>query len=306
MESSNRSLVLKANTDIDTNLDAIVEALKYDIAYKYDIVVTPETVAETKKLMAQINKDKDTFKMDFKLHYNTIIEPLKKLDLKAKEIIEYYEQAREALKSQVEKYEEKRFDEIKNLCTDYIISKGYTIEQIDATSISSKLSSVSNGKLTTAAIAALDALIFTIENDKRNAEIEAKNKALEIEVKRLESEQAEKLRTAIAVEKAKAEAEAKHRLEMAHAEALARQKLIAEETDRIKAEAVQQASQPEPKLEIKKQSITYINSNGKTLTMAIESPDTVVVNDYGDIIIGHTVIEFWSDFNLIFKEVKND
>lgn len=305
MDLNNRQLILTGDPSIFTNLDAIAESLKYDIAYKYDIVVTQDTVAESKKLMAQINKEKTAFKNDFQALYNTITEPLRKIELKSLEIINCYVQARDALKAQVEKYEEKRFDEIKTLCSDYIINKGYTVDQIDTTSITSKLTSVSNGKLTTAAIAALDALIFTIENDKRNAEIEAKNKALAEEVKRLESEQAEKLRTAIAVEKAKAQAEAQHKMELAQAEALARQKLIAEETEKIKAEAKQQASIPKPKLEIKKQTVSYINSYGKTLTMAIESPDTVVVNDYGDIIIGHTVIEFWSDFNLIFKEVKN-
>lgn len=72
------------------------------------------------------------------------------------------------------------------------------------------------------------------------------------------------------------------------------------------AEAKQQASTPEPKIEIKKQSITYINRYGRTLTMAIESPDSVAVNDYGDIIIGHTVIEFWSDLDFYLKEIENE
>ena len=42
------------------NMDELAVAIKQEIAEKYDIIVTEDTVSDSKKLMAEINKQKDS------------------------------------------------------------------------------------------------------------------------------------------------------------------------------------------------------------------------------------------------------
>ena len=55
------ALIVSHELTIQSNMDELAVKIQNDIKQKYDIVVTEDTVADSKKLMVQINKDKDEF-----------------------------------------------------------------------------------------------------------------------------------------------------------------------------------------------------------------------------------------------------
>ena len=208
------------------NMDELAIAIKQEIAEKYDIIVTEDTVSDSKKLMAEINKQKDGFKKTYKEFKEKLLAPISPLDAKAKEIEICYEQARAAVESQVKKFEAGRLAKAKEVCEAYrdevCIAKGIATTAITITDLCGLLGSVtSTDRISSSAKEKIDARVQAVEIEmlkakaaaeekaKRDREIaEAATKAAEERAKQREIEllaNAEREKAA-AVEAAKAEA----------------------------------------------------------------------------------------------------
>lgn len=112
-------LKINHSLEITSNMDTLAKRIQEDIEKKYSLTVTDETVTDTKKVMAEINKEKEEFKKKYKDFKNVVLEPLKPLDEKAKQIEKYYDAAREALDLQVKKFEESKRANAKEVCIAY-------------------------------------------------------------------------------------------------------------------------------------------------------------------------------------------
>lgn len=112
-------LVVSHSLDISSNMEELAENIKKDIQNKYDIIVTEDSLPETKKLMAEVNKEKDEFKKKYKEFKNEVLAPLTPLDAKAKEIEGFYDSARAALDNQVKNFEKGKLEAIKVIVEKY-------------------------------------------------------------------------------------------------------------------------------------------------------------------------------------------
>lgn len=219
-----KDLVITHKLDIQDNMDALAETIKRDITEKYDLVVTEDTVTETKKLMAEINKEKDEFKKTYTSFKNAVLAPLTPLDAKAKEIEGYYTQARAVLDAQVKKFEAYKLEKAKEVCIAYLTeqceAKSISFTAITISDLFVQLGSVTaTGNISTKAKTEIDSRIQKVENEILKARLEAEEKAK---------------RDREIAERAREEAEARARQREAE--------LIAK-AEREKAEAVEKARQ---------------------------------------------------------------
>lgn len=181
-------LVVAHKLDISSNMEELAENIKKDIQNKYDIIVTEDSLPETKKLMAEVNKDKDDFKKKYKDFKNEVLSPLVPLDTKAKEIEGYYDTARAALDNQVKNFEKGKLEAIKVIIEKYrddacltanITPESITITDLvilSAVNVNSKGYSIA--KKTSDII---DQRIQAVENQILKARLDAEEKAKEVE-----------------------------------------------------------------------------------------------------------------------------
>lgn len=217
-------LTINHSLDISSNMEQLAIKIKDDIKEKYDIVVTEDTVTESKKLMAEINKDKDNFKETYKSFKQKVFEPFESLDKKAKEIETYYTDARTAVEQQVKKFEAKKLKQAKEACVAYLLKqteqKGIDFQAININDLFTQLGSVTaSGNISTKAKNEIDTRIQKVENEILKAKLEAEEKAK---------------RDREIAEKAKLEAEERARIREAE---------IIAKAERDKAEAVERAKQ---------------------------------------------------------------
>ena len=174
-------LVITHKLDIKSNMDQLAENIKKDINEKYNLVITDDNLPETKKLMAQINKEKTEFKTKYKEFKNLILEPLNPLDAKASEIEKYFDDARTALDNQVKKFEAGKLAKAKEVCIEYAMEQ-CELKEIDFNSVTisdlfNKLGSVTAaGKISGTAKSEIDNRIALIENQILKAKLEAEEK----------------------------------------------------------------------------------------------------------------------------------
>ena len=164
------------------NMDELAIAIKKEIAEKYDIIVTEDTVSGSKKLMAEINKQKDGFKKTYKEFKEKLLAPISPLDSKAKEIETYYEQARAAVEMQVKKFEAGRLAKAKEVCEAYrdevCIAKGIATTAITITDLCGLLGSVtSTDRISSSAKEKIDARVQAVEIEMLKAKAAAEEKA---------------------------------------------------------------------------------------------------------------------------------
>ncbi len=227
-------LVVSHSLDISSNMEELAENIKKDIQNKYDIIVTEDSLPETKKLMAEVNKEKDEFKKKYKEFKNEVLAPLTPLDAKAKEIEGFYDSARAALDNQVKNFEKGKLEAIKvivekyrdDACldanitpesivvTDLVIlsavnvnSKGYSIAKKTSDTIDQRIQAVelqiAKAKLEAEEKAKRDREIA--ENARREAEERARVREAEL----LAKAEREKQEALLKAEREKAEAVAK-------------------------------------------------------------------------------------------------
>lgn len=175
-------LVINHKLDISSNMDVLATQIQADIEHKYNLVVTEDSVADTKKLMSEINKEKDDFKKKYKEFKNAVLEPFTPLDTKAKEIEKYYEEAREALDKQVKAFEETKREQAKIACISYTKEqceiKDINFEAITILDLFTKLGSITTtGAISGTAKKEIDQRIAVVENEILKAKLEAEEKA---------------------------------------------------------------------------------------------------------------------------------
>jgi len=175
-------LIINHKIDITSNMDELAQKIKSDIKEKYDLVVTEETVKSTKKLMADINKEKADFKTTYKNFKTEVLKPLSPLDNKAKEIETYYDKAREVLETQVKSFEAKKLEQAKLVCTAYATvecnNRGIDVGTITILDLFQKLGSITEqGNLSNTAKNEIDTRIQAVENAILRARIEAEELA---------------------------------------------------------------------------------------------------------------------------------
>ena len=219
-------LVVAHKLDISSNMEELAENIKKDIQNKYDIIVTEDSLPETKKLMAEVNKDKNAFKEKYKEFKDEVLAPLVPLDVKAKEIEGYFDNARLALDNQVKNFEKGKLEAIKVIVEKYrddaCLTANITPESIivtdlvilSAVNVNSKGYSIAKKVSDT-----IDQRIQFVENQILKAKLEAEEKA------KRDREIAENARR-----------EAEERARVREAELLAK-------AERDKAEAVERARQ---------------------------------------------------------------
>ena len=238
-------LEISHKLDISSNMEQLAISIKKDIDEKYNLVVTEDSVAETKKLMAEINKEKTEFKTTYKGFKDKVLEPLTALDKKAKEIEGYFDDARTALKNQVDKYEATKLEQAKKVCIEYTMQqceeKNINFDSIVISDLFTKLGSLTTaGNISGTAKAEIDTRIQKVENEILKAKLEAEEKA------KRDREIAEKARL-----------EAENRAREREAELLLK-------AEREKNEAVEQAKQ-----EVRQEVKPVINEN---LTTPFDEP----------------------------------
>lgn len=162
-------LIISHKLDINSNMDILAENIKKDIDTKYNLVVTDDSLPETKKLMATINKEKADFKDKYKSFKNTILEPLVQLDEKVKQIETYYNDARTALENQVKKFEAGKLARAKEVCIEYAMAqceeKNIDFNAVTISDLFTKLGSTTTaGNISGVAKSEIDNRIQAIEN----------------------------------------------------------------------------------------------------------------------------------------------
>lgn len=264
-------LVVAHKLDISSNMEELAENIKKDIQNKYDIIVTEDSLPETKKLMAEVNKDKNAFKEKYKEFKDEVLAPLVPLDVKAKEIEGYFDNARLALDNQVKNFEKGKLEAIKVIVEKYrddaCLTANITPESIivtdlvilSAVNVNSKGYSIAKKVSDT-----IDQRIQFVENQILKAKLEAEEKA------KRDREIAENARR-----------EAEERARVREAELLAKAEREKQEAllkaEREKADAVSDA---------RKESIT-INERAGTITkqdaerLREESPKEPIFTDDG-------------------------
>lgn len=175
---TNKALEINHSLTINSNMDELAQKIKSDIKEKYDLVVTEETVTSTKKLMADINKEKAEFKTTYKNFKTEVMKPFEPLEAKAKEIEKYYDEARSVLETQVKSFEAEKLERAKLVCTAYATvmckEKGIDVEAVTISDLFLKLGSTNaQGNLSSTAKNEIDTRIQAVENAVLRARIEA-------------------------------------------------------------------------------------------------------------------------------------
>lgn len=177
-------LVVEHSLDISSNMEELAENIKKDIQTKYDLIVTEDSLPETKKLMAEINKGKDDFKKKYKDFKNEVLAPLVPLDAKAKEIEGYFDDARSALDNQVKNFEKGKLEAIKVIVEKYrddaCLTANITPESITITDlvILSAVNANSKGySIAKKTSDTIDQRIQAVELQIAKAKLEAEEKA---------------------------------------------------------------------------------------------------------------------------------
>ena len=230
-------LVVRHDLKLEDNMEALEAQIKQDIDLKYNLVVTEDSLPETKKLMAEINKQKDEFKKTYKAFKDAVLAPLMPLDAKAKQIEAYYDDARKALDNQVKNFEKGKLEAIKVIVEQYrddacltanITPESITITDLvilSAVNVNSKGYSIAKKTSDT-----IDQRIQAVELQIAKAKLEAEEKA------KRDREISEKARQEAEERAKQREAELIARNERERIEALQR-------AEREKAEAVERARQ---------------------------------------------------------------
>jgi hypothetical protein len=103
-------LIVKHEVSIIDNMDTLKEIISQSLTEYRSMVVTVDTIAPNKKIMADLNKQKKSFTDDCKKFLNLIELPIKEFKLKKKEIEDLFTDARSTISIQVEKFENDRLE----------------------------------------------------------------------------------------------------------------------------------------------------------------------------------------------------
>ena len=177
-------LIVSKKVEIKHNMELIQQHIANTLK-KYDVVVTEDTVKDTKVLMSNINKDKKDFADKCKMFIAEIEAPIKEFKLNKKSIEDIFDDARFRLAVQVVKFETIKLDEISKVIiqtkVDMCENKGIDQSKVSVEDLI-KLSSVtSTGKANKATITAIDNRILRVEAQILKQQAESIEKAIRYE-----------------------------------------------------------------------------------------------------------------------------
>lgn len=178
------NLEVSHKLDISSNMYELAKSIQKDIKEKFDVIVTEDSLPEAKKLMANVNKEKDDFKKKYKEFKNEVLAPLVPLDITAKEIEGYFDTARAALDNQVKNFEKGKLESIKVIVEKYrddaCLDANITTESITITDlvILSAVNANSKGySIAKKTSDTIDQRIQAVELQIAKAKLEAEEKA---------------------------------------------------------------------------------------------------------------------------------
>ncbi|MBK2125894.1 DUF1351 domain-containing protein [Fangia hongkongensis] len=113
-----QELIVKHIFDLDDNMYEVKASIQEAIK-KYDVVVTDDSVKDAKQMMASINKDKKVFSDKCKEFLEIVEQPIKDFKARRKDIESLYDDSRNRLKVQVDKYDAEKLERIKFIVSEY-------------------------------------------------------------------------------------------------------------------------------------------------------------------------------------------
>ena len=150
---------------------------------KYDVVVTIDTVAETKKLMADLNKQKLEFTKRCNAYLSDIEDPIKQFKIDKKTIENLFVDARLRLSTQVESFESVRLDDISTIVIEFknklCVEKGIDIASVSVEDLIKLTVVTSTGKITKATNDTIINRVDDVIKEKERLENIAKIEKLE-------------------------------------------------------------------------------------------------------------------------------
>lgn len=202
-------LVVTGKIAIEDNLEKLEAGLLVAME-RYDIVVTEDNIADSKKQRAEVNKGKKAIMDAWKVRKQELEAPIKELDTRLKKLLTICDDTMARIDAQVEKFEEGKRNLAQTLSEEYknqlCIEKGINPEAVSVIGFNNLTYITSKGALASVAKEKIDNLVLL--EVARIAEIKAKEAEAILERERIRQEaKAEAMEEARAEAKAEAEAE---------------------------------------------------------------------------------------------------
>ena len=242
-----KELIVTHKFDLKSNMDEVKASIAETIA-KYDVVVVEDRLSEAKELMANFNKEKKSFSDKCKSFLSVISAPLDDFKKTQKEIEKMYDEGRAKIAAQVEAFEAKKLEEIKQIITAYkdnvCTEKGINTQSVTIDDLV-KLTAVNNNKsgysIAKATAETIDLRIQAVENEILKARLEAEEKA------KRDREIAEKARIEAEERARQREIEQQARFEREKQEAVERARIEEQQKAQTAAQPMpQRQHEPEP------------------------------------------------------------
>lgn len=202
-------LVVTGKIAIEDNLEKLEAGLLVAME-RYDIVVTEDNIADSKKQRAEVNKGKKAIMDAWKVRKQELEAPIKELDTRLKKLLTICDDTMARIDAQVEKFEEGKRNLAQTLSEEYknklCAEKGIDPESVSVLGFNNLTYITSKGALASVAKEKIDNLVlFEVA---RIAEAKAKEAEAILERERIRQEaKAEAMEEARAEAKAEAEAE---------------------------------------------------------------------------------------------------
>lgn len=175
-----KNLIVTHNFDMSTNMVEVRKSIE-EMVKKWDVVIQEDKLTEAKKLMADFNKQKNLFKESCKNFINEISDPITKFKEEQKEIETLFDDGRQRIKDQVDKFEAGKLEEIKVSITEYrdttCHEKGINPESITCNDLIMLTAVTSSGQVAKKTKDTINQRIAVVENEILKAKLAAEEKA---------------------------------------------------------------------------------------------------------------------------------
>jgi hypothetical protein len=178
-----QELIVSHSLSLESNLAQVRESIAQTIA-KWDVVVTEDRLPEAKELMATFNKQKKAFSDQCKAFLGEVLTPVDAFKAEQKAIEAMFDDGREKLKTQVDKFEAHKLEAITELIIIYLNNacaekdiKPKSVVINDLIKLSAVNANKSGYSLSKATTESIDNRITLVEAEKLRAKLAAEEKA---------------------------------------------------------------------------------------------------------------------------------